>query len=193
MLKVFLKREDFGGSEGEIKQLIKKKIEVNGYVMAYCPKHPKATKSGYVYEHILVAEKMLGRYLNDDEQVHHLNFNRLDNRKKNLLVLTKGQHTKLHNFIDRIEGLQEMMESESDDKHHVEQCLNCQEYILENGNENFCNRDCQKEYYDGNKHIPVTKEELAGMLETMNKVEIAKKFNTNRSNVQNWERRYGLI
>jgi hypothetical protein len=34
--------------------------------------HPRAS-SGYVFEHILVAEEILGRYLVDGETVYHIN------------------------------------------------------------------------------------------------------------------------
>src|SRR5262245_1751058 len=45
-----------------------------GYVMRRVPGHPRASdRSPYVFEHILVMEKVLGRYLLEGETVHHMN------------------------------------------------------------------------------------------------------------------------
>lgn len=48
-------------------------------------------------EHDLIMEQIIGRKLNPDEQVHHINGEKLDNRPENLMVLTNSEHQKLHN------------------------------------------------------------------------------------------------
>ena len=38
-------------------------IHTGGYVMIQAPGHPRANDHGYVFEHILIAEKALGRFI----------------------------------------------------------------------------------------------------------------------------------
>lgn len=50
------------------------------------------SNNGYVLEHRLVAARRLGRPLTRDEEVHHKNFNRQDNRPCNLAVMSRSIH-----------------------------------------------------------------------------------------------------
>lgn len=68
----------------------------NGYIMIYVPDHPRATKAGAVFEHIVVAEKKIGRSLLPGEVVHHINEIPDDNRPENLEVMTRQEHVKTH-------------------------------------------------------------------------------------------------
>ena len=72
-------------------------LEINGYPIIYNPNSKHANKDGYMYEHIYVAEQKLGRELNDDEVVHHRDFNRNNNSPDNLIVFkTKSDHSSFH-------------------------------------------------------------------------------------------------
>jgi hypothetical protein len=68
----------------------------HGYVMVHSPEHPKADQDGYVLEHRLVMEHKLGRLLEKNEHVHHINYDRTDNRLENLVVLSPSEHKTRH-------------------------------------------------------------------------------------------------
>lgn len=93
------------------------KIIHHGYIYVEAPKdHPFKDKYGRIREHRLIAEKycltiensiMVNNkyYLRPDYDVHHLNFDKQDNRPENLRVLTRAEHTELHNRIKALTGV----------------------------------------------------------------------------------------
>lgn len=75
---------------------IKKIISKGDYNYALVPDHPNATANGYVLEHRVVMENYLGRLLNNDEIVHHIDGNKKNNIIENLQVLSSSEHHHLH-------------------------------------------------------------------------------------------------
>lgn len=71
-------------------------IDALGYVRLTIKNHPRAKPPHYrVYEHIVVMENKLGRYLKPNERVHHKDKNRSNNRIENLeLFESNGLHLK---------------------------------------------------------------------------------------------------
>ncbi len=47
-------------------------------------------------EHVIIMENILGRRLNKNEVVHHLNGNKTDNRIENLSLISKKEHDNYH-------------------------------------------------------------------------------------------------
>lgn len=67
-----------------------------GYVLEYAPDHPRAQANGFVPQHRLVMECILGRLLEPHEVVHHKNHLRTDNRASNLALMDRSSHQQLH-------------------------------------------------------------------------------------------------
>lgn len=75
-------------------------IITGGYRQVKFPEHHHANNQGYVQEHILVMEGMIGRLLNIGEVVHHRNGIRDDNRPENLQLFgSVREHTAFHHKI----------------------------------------------------------------------------------------------
>ena len=83
-----------------------------GYVRVYAPDHPSARKK-YVLEHRLVMEGVVGRYLEPQEVVHHINGVRDDNRPENLkLFANQIAHVEYERSILR-DVIRELVEATS--------------------------------------------------------------------------------
>lgn len=62
-----------------------------GYILMYRPEHPNSRKDGAIFEHVFVMSEHLDRPLEKDENVHHKNGDRRDNRIENLELWSRAQ------------------------------------------------------------------------------------------------------
>lgn len=74
-----------------------------GYILIYKPEHKRANCNGYVFEHILIMEKHLGRSLkyirhchSDNEVIHHKDYIKSNNNLSNLKLMTHVTHNSMH-------------------------------------------------------------------------------------------------
>ena len=80
--------------------------ELAGYILVRAPKdHPHARNDGSIYEHRLVMEQHLGRYLKPGEVVHHINGVRDNNKIGNLqLRRSRKEHGHGHERLEDVES-----------------------------------------------------------------------------------------
>lgn len=75
-----------------------------GYITVKYKDHPRSNGNGYVLLHVLIMEHKIGRFLKwkgtrgsaNSEVVHHINSDVTDNRLENLQLMTRSEHTELH-------------------------------------------------------------------------------------------------
>jgi hypothetical protein len=65
-------------------------IDKHGYVLVKANDHPHANRTGYVREHRLVMERVLGRYLDPKEVVDHIDGNTSNNDPANLRLFASN-------------------------------------------------------------------------------------------------------
>jgi hypothetical protein len=76
------------------------------YWLVLRPDHPQADNHGYVREHRLVMEGMLGRFLLPTEVVHHRNHDSTDNRPENLQLFASNAEHKRSEHLEGRSGLE---------------------------------------------------------------------------------------
>lgn len=189
------------------------RLFLNGYIVIYMPGHKKALKNGCVYEHIVEAEKMLGRELLKGECVHHKNHDRQDNRHENLMVFsTQEDHVAFHNGGDAVltdngsyvvkkkkipfymynnRTIKDIKNGTVDNGsiyiYGKEICPYCNKNIK--GQKAIMCKECRKK--ENAKNIP-SKEELEKLIYKQSFLSIGRKYGVSDNAVRKWCKKYGL-
>jgi hypothetical protein len=130
-----------------------KTLGCSGYVRIMNISHPRADKYGYVGEHILVVENHIGRMLDRQNVVHHINGIKYDNHIENLQIFaTRSEHTQHHT---RMKAEAECGNPE------WRKCFGCKEYdnpnnmIFHGGSfiHKTCNSSRRKKQHTNNKFM----------------------------------------
>lgn len=111
-----------------------------GYTFIWNPVHPRANNKGYVREHFLIAEKILGKFLLSSRRIHHF-----PSKKYNQLVICEN-HAYHHLLHNRYLALRECGNV------HYRKCCFCKKwddpdnlYIYKNIHQ-ANHRSCKREY-----------------------------------------------
>lgn len=179
-----------------------KRYNKNGYIVVNIPNHPRAfdatgdnnPNTFCVYEHILVAEQIMGRPLREGEIVHHLDKIRSNNSPDNLLVLLDPMHMKLHKWLDKHEITPTPIQQERIDIGCV-RCKVCEKPI--NFGFIFCSQECrdiQLNIDNQNKRgIPKpTKETLEKEIKEFPMTKLGEKYGVSDNAVKKWCINYSI-
>lgn len=131
-------------------------VSKGDYEYAVVPDHPKAIKHGYVLHHRVIMENHIGRLLEDDEIVHHIDGNKKNNNINNLTIMKAKDHITMHDL-------------EHGEMKVTLKCPNCgkifdinknQSYIVKHNKYNCtcCSKTCRGKLYSTIQYHGMTKE-----------------------------------
>lgn len=78
----------------------KEKIITREGIFLHLPNHQTITKQGYILEHRFIMEQKLNRDLTEEEVIHHLDFDNMNNDVSNLYLFpNQNEHRKYHQSL----------------------------------------------------------------------------------------------
>ena len=181
-------------------QKLKWKQIPSGYILVYMPDHPRSytcrSYNGWVYEHILVVEKKLGRALRKNEEVHHLDLRRSNNAPENLLACTALVHKQIHAWLDNgacIKGNRLLpkcrAQGSSTKLVSVRRCNVC-DFPLARLQEKYCSPRCFN--VETRTRIRPSPKKLKRLLKDNSWVAVGRMYDVSDNAVRKWARSYGL-
>lgn len=169
--------------------------DLNGYRVVYEPDHKRAMKnkcwSGYVYEHIKIAEASMGRPMRPTEVVHHLDGNRANNRTENLLVLERAQHTRLHVWLAGVFAGKPSNDNRKNSKNTETVCVICGK-TLQAKQTKCCSTECLAQLTASKSKKPPRKELKTALRKGTSFLALGRKYGVSDNAVRKWVVSYKL-
>lgn len=172
---------------------------LNEYRVIFDPENPSAMQNsnwkGWIYEHVAIAERQMGRQLFKNEVVHHLDLSRNNNRHENLLVIDKGMHSKLHVWLNagapgwEHPGVNRVNSGKSKSA-EPKYCKVC-DFTLQDKQIGYCSTKCAGKA--GRKVERPSATQLASDISSMSWLAIGRKYGVSDNAVRKWAKQYKLI
>lgn len=147
----------------------------SGYLWFYDPNHCLAYCNGMVYLHRHVASVKIGRWLDSEEHVHHIDGDKTNNCQSNLQIVSSSEHSKMHhpktlsNIVCPV-------------------CLN--EFKIIKSDRKYCSMKCYRKIKPN--RCP-SKEELITLIKDGSYVGVGKILGVSDNAVKKWCKKYGIV
>ena len=167
-------------------------MKMGKYLAKYVPNHPRATKEGCVYEHVLVAEESLGRYLKDGEIVHHIDENKYNNSSENLMVFkTNSDHISFHKGLKNIKLDEDVYISLNKIEEYII-CPSCNKNKMHH-TAKMCLKCANNNRKELLNNIKVDREKIKEEVYYNSFVSVAKKYNVTDNAIKKWLKRHDIL
>lgn len=155
------------------------KTNIHGYHYFYDMEHPICNSSGRVLLHRHVASQNIGRWVLPDEDVHHIDHNKLNNNWSNLEVISKSEHTTRHNIENGYTLRTEIL------------CKVCGKLFKQTHKDQaICSLECSG--VNNRKTTHPTKEELEKLVWEMPTAKLATIFKVSDKAIEKWCKKYNI-
>ena len=161
---------------------IEKTVKKGDYLYAIVKEHPNASKHGYVLYHRVVIENHLGRILNHNEVVHHIDGNKFNNDISNLRLMDSKQHVKLHLMQDRGRKYVLLKCPECGKEFELAHNLS---FLCKKGSCSFCSRKCSGSFSRKKQLHGLTHEMEIAISENLVKMFVKKHVDDNSEETTN--------
>lgn len=122
-------------------------IDADGRFRVYYPNHPRAYDEGYILRSIIAYELYHNIKVPKTMAIHHIDGNRLNDSKENLLMMLFSQHSTFHNAKNRKKSLMERVCNHCKKKFYINRWR-----LKEKSRGKYCSQKCYHSHKRTKKH-----------------------------------------